>query len=639
MASQGLFSIGGIASGLDTSGIIDQLLKLERQPLQRLVQRQDQLGQVKNAWGQVNTKLSTLRAATDKINRVDRFNSFMSVSSSNTDAVSVTSSGTTQTGNLSFTVDQLATRQQQSAGEVFTSRSESLGDRGLRIVGPDGVEHIFTATELGADATLDDLVKAVNAADTGVRASALQVEPDRFRLVLESEQTGTANAFEASALGGWADGAFTETFEARDARLTVGGISIERSSNTISDLVDGATITLKQTTATAVEVSSARDVDGAVKAVKGFTDALNGVLTTLQQLTAYDAERNKAGVLQGDAAARRLGDSLRQAISRPVDGLAGAEGLASTLGISFSRDGSLEVDEAEIRQAFTDDFAGTAARLGRAGSTTDSAGTFLNATSTATPGTYQVAVSKAADVARIVGAGFSPPGETEPKTFRVSGPGGRTVTVTITSSESTVSGAIQKINEALTTAGQNELRASEHDGQIMLESTRYGSASSFVVEEFDPDTGEVVDGGSVWGLEGTRAGVDVEGTIGGEAAIGAGRTLTAIAGAPNGLSLRIDGEPSDFDVTWSRGIIGQLGTALVQAEGINGTVSRARQAVDRQVAIYQTRIDGFEQRLISREATIRRQFVGMETMLGQLNAQGNWLGQQLAGLSGMNQQR
>jgi flagellar hook-associated protein 2 len=634
--SQGLFSIGGIASGLDTTNIIEQLMQLERLPVNRMKNQQTQLNRVKDAWGQINTKLSSLRAASDKINRPDRFDGFMTVTSSNTDAVGVTATGNAPTGSLSFTVQQLATRMQRSSTDVFDSRDAGLAGRDLQITAADGTVHRFGADELGTDVTLADLVKAVNASGSGVRASTLQTSPGQFRLVLEAKETGEVNTFGVSG-SGWDDAAFAPTQDARNAQLVVGGIAIERSSNTIADLVDGATLTLKKTTDTAVSVTAARDVDGAYAAVKGFVDALNGVLGTLKDMTAYNAESKTAGVLQGDASARQLATSLRDAVSRPVPGSVGTQGLASALGITIKRDGTLDLDAARVKQAFTTDFDGTVASLAQSSSTTDPAGRFLSTTGTTVSGTYGVQVTRAAEVARVIGAGFSPPGETEPKTFRVAGPNGRTVDVTITSTESTVALAVAKINEALRAAGQNELSASENGGEIQLASTRYGSAVNFTVSELDTD-GEVVDGGGAFGLEGSHTGEDVAGTIGGLAATGAGRTLTGSTGAASGLAVQVTGQPAAFDITWSRGIVGQLGAALSRAEGIQGTVSRARQAVDRQVAIYQTRIDGFEQRLISREATIRRQFVGMETMLGQLNAQGNWLGQQLAGLNAMNQQ-
>ena len=633
MASQGLFSIGGIASGLDTSNIIEQLLALERQPVQRLERQQEALSRTKDAWGQVNTKLSSLRSATDKINRVDRFDAFMSVTSSNTDAVSVTSSGTTKTGSLSFRVDQLAQAQQRSAGERFGSRTEALGDRGLQITA-GGANHDFGPDELGPDATLDDLVKAINDAKIGVRATALQVAAGEFRLVLDATKTGEVNTFEATSIGTWDDGLFGETQEALDAQVAVGGITVTRSSNTITDLVDGATITLKKTTDTAVNVTAQRDVDGAVAAVKGFTDALNGVISTIADLTKYDPETREAGRLQGDASARRLVDNLRQSITRPLTGLTGADGLASSLGISFSRDGSLVVDEAKIRQAFTDDFASTAARFGRSGTASDPAALFLSATNATTPGTYDVQVTQAATVASATVEAYEPPGGGQERTIRLTRANGSFTEITLNETHASAADAAERIRQRLADEGVTAFDVSSSGGELRIATVAYGSAARFSVSE--------VGGGDAFGLAGTDyTGTDVAGTINGLAATGAGRTLTGATGDATGLSVRVTGMPragepdeGQFTLDWTRGFVGELSRTLSQAEGINGIVSRARQAVDRQVEIYQTRIDGFEQRLVSREATIRRQFVGMETMLGQLNAQGNWLGQQLAGLSG-----
>jgi flagellar hook-associated protein 2 len=194
--SQGLFSIGGIASGLDTHGIIEQLMKLERQPMVRLQQQQTKLLDIKNAWQQVTTKLSSLRTAVDAISRPHRFDDLVKVSSSDPDAVSVSRSGAAPSGALAFTVDRLATRMQQSSADAFSSPSSALGNRPLSVTVGD-TTHDVTA-DLGADATLADLVKAVNDLGIGVRARALQVTAGSHQLVLESTDTGVANGFSLS---------------------------------------------------------------------------------------------------------------------------------------------------------------------------------------------------------------------------------------------------------------------------------------------------------------------------------------------------------------------------------------------------------------------------------------------------------
>ncbi len=623
MNSQGLFSIGGIASGLDTANIVEQLMALERQPIKRIEQQKARLSTVGDAWTQVSTKLSSLRSAIDQISRADRFDSLHKVSSSNPDAVAVSASGKVGEGQLSFTVNQLATRMQRSSADSFEGLDAAIGGRELVI---DGVD--ITA-ELGENATLADLVEAVNDAGLDVRASALQVTPGNYQLVLDAKNTGTVGEFAVES-SGWSNG-FGVTQAAQDAELTVGGITVTRSSNTIDDLVEGATITLNATTTGPVTITSERDIDGAVDKVKGFVDAVNGVLGTLKTMTAYDPESRQAGPLQGSSEARQLMTNLRDAISRPMAGLTGSDALASSLGISLTRDGTLEFDEAKVRQAFQDDFAGAAAKLARSGSTTTDAAQYLSSTSATQPGTYGVEITQAAAVASATGDAYVQPGLGEERTIRITRGNGTFTDVTLTSAHTNAEEAAARIRAMLEAAGVNAFDVTADGNALRIDTLAYGSAARFTITEVDGN-GEAT-GGDAFGLaQGEVTGTDVAGTIGGEAATGSGRTLTGAAGDAQGLSIRVDGNPGNFDVTWTRGVIGTLGAELSRAEGVTGTVARARASLTAQREIYQTRIEGMERRVEMREATIRRQFVAMESMLGQLNSQGQWLSQQLAGL-------
>ena len=660
MNAQGLFSVGGIASGLDTNAIVDQLLALERQPIARLEQQQSKLQTSRDAWGQINTKLSSLRTATDQLRRPDRFANMVKVSSSDPDAVSVTRSGRPTDGaSQSFTVEALARREQQSSIDAFTGLDAALGGREFAIV-VDGETHDLTG-ELGPDATLGDLIGAINDADLGVRASSLQVSNGQHQLVLTATATGTeaAAAYTIEAANGWTD-AVTVTQDAADAHLRVGGIDVFRSSNTIDDLIDGASITLTRTTDQPVTVSAAQDVDGAVEAVEGYVEALNGVLSTISELTAFNPETKVAGPLQGQFAATQLAFSLRSAVSSPVQGLSGMASLASSVGITLTQDGSVELDEARLRQAFTDDFDGTAQLFARSGTATSESVTSVFGTSDTSPGTFDVEISRAADIARITGATAFPAGSGEPKTFMIRSPNGTIVTVTMDSREETVVSAAAKIQAALDDAGVTDLNASYvgHDetGNLVLESTRYGSAVSFEVAELavDVDGNPLLDeageyvvkaNGAVFGLEGTHAGVDVQGTITragqapGELLTGSGRTLTASDEVSRGLAVTVDGQPDEpFQVSFWHGIGGAMDLELSKAEGIGGTIARARSSLESQINQYTSRIETFEARVESREVTLRRQFVGLETAIARFNAQSEWLSGQIAQLNAISAQ-
>lgn len=669
MVAQGLFSIGGIASGLDTNDIVNQLMQLERQPITRLEQRQQTLNTSRDAWGEITTRLSGLRSATDNLRRATSFDAFTSVDSSQPDAVSVSRNGRVDADSqVEFTVTQLATRMQQTSGERFQGRDAAIGDRTLEITTNDGAVHDITA-DLADGATLDDLVAAVNGAGIGVSASTLQVSEGQFQLVLSADQTGAAAAFSVDGAGWNLDAdpeqqGFHVTRDAADAVLDVGGIEVTRSSNTISDLLDGATIDLRATTTGPVTVTAQRDIDGAVEAVTGMVGEINKVFSTINELTAYDAETGEAGPLQGQFAATLLGFDLRSAVTAPIEGMEGVAALASNVGLSVDRNGVVQLDEDRLRAAFEEDFAGTAERFVRSGTPSDS--DLVSSVSDARDtqaGTYEVEVNEAASVARATGAVYDPP-TGQPKAFKVVGPNGRAVTVMIDTDRTTAAQAAAMIRQAVEEAGVDNLEVgvveqvveegpdegttTEH---LEISTTNFGSRAGFTINPLQVDAeGELVldaDGQPVidtdpdntaFGLAGTYAGTDVVGTIDGEEATGRGRTLIADTGPAAGLEVStardLDG-PAAFDVRFTHGIAGAMDLQLQRAEGSRGSISRARASLESQANLYQNRIDAFEERLRSREITLRRQFVALETAMDQFNSQSQWLDGQINQLNAM----
>ncbi|MFP4634408.1 MAG: flagellar filament capping protein FliD [Nitriliruptoraceae bacterium] len=632
MQSTGVGPQGGIASGMDTEGIIEQLLALERQPIQRIEQQQQELEGDEEAWGEIATKLSSVRAGVDKLAGLDDFAAMTSVSSSNEDAVGATVVGDVEDGSLDLDVEQLATGMQQAAGDRFDGLDAELGDRTLTVtttVDGEPVEHDITG-ELGADATLEDLVGAINEREIGVQADALQVADGEYQLVLASEGTGDQSAFEVDATG-WTEG-FTVTQQAQDARLHVGGVEVERATNTIDDLIDGVELELRSTTADPVTVSTERDVDAAVGAVRELVEATNGALDTLAELSDYDPETDEAGPLQGDPSVARIATRLRDAVSRPIAGLEGSDALASDLGISLTRDGRLELDEQRLQAAFEDDFEATAARLAESGSTSEQRARFSSATSATEPGTYDVEVTQAATAAAATTTFEAP---TESRTLRFSQPDRDPVEVELNPDDhDTAEAAAAAIQSELDAAGSLDLGAEADGDELTVATTDVGSDSTFTVEELDAE-GNVDPDGDALGLAGEHTGTDIAGTIDGEPADGTGELLRSTAGPSEGLTVAVDGEPAgddSFTATYTHGLMGELDAALSRAEGPNGLIEQARDSIQRQDERFDQRIEAFERRVASREQTIRERFVAMERALGQFNQQSAQLQQQLAGL-------
>ena len=360
--------IDGLATGLNTTEIIKAMMDVEAIPKVLMQQRVATAQAGLDAFASIRTKTSALRTAADSIGSSAAWRA-LTATSSDTSAVSVSAGTGAPGGSLSFSVVSLAKAMAQTNADRFAGAAGDLGGRTLEITRGD---HTFTSTAT----TLDALVAEINADSAlGVRASTLQVEPGQYQLVLRGTETGTANAFTVGG-DGWAD-PFTVTSAAADAVLDVGGVTVTRSSNTITDLIDHTTITLKAETTTPVTINVDRDVNGIASKVKALVDALNGALGEVRLRTAYDAENDRRSSLTGDATARALAQRLTSAMIGPVAGNAlGTVGLA---GVELTRDGTFAFDETKFKAAYAADpaavqglFAPTS--TGSAGITYQSAG-------------------------------------------------------------------------------------------------------------------------------------------------------------------------------------------------------------------------------------------------------------------------
>ena len=136
----------------------------------------------------------------------------------------------------------------------------------------------------------------------------------------------------------------SETVAANDANLTFDGVSIIRSSNTISDLISGYTLTLKDTTSSQTTFSSDFNTDTALLAMSLFVDQLNTINTSLDTLTERGGVGLEAGPLAGDSVANYMKNQLRSMVSSGIDGFADTSIYLAYFGLKTEQDGSLTLD-------------------------------------------------------------------------------------------------------------------------------------------------------------------------------------------------------------------------------------------------------------------------------------------------------
>jgi len=357
--------LDGLATGMDTTSMIDQLVALERRPIYNYQQEISEMEQTKGAWRDVNSRLDKLEDRTTDLKLSSTFNS-RSASSSNKDVVTATASNDADEANYSVTVKSTA-QVQRLAGTRFDDASASIAE----ITAESTIKINDTAITISDTDSLRDISNKINDADAGVKASIVD-----NHLVLETNETGVENALDTTKAGSFVDSngvletlglidsttkEITNDIEvqsATNAIIDINGIEgIESSTNTFSEAVDGVTFNINPeavandgTDTASASVSVAKDTGKATDAVQAFVDQYNSVMNFLDGKTEYDEEEEKGAVLQGDSTAMRLQTRLRSLVSSKIKDTGDFKTLSS-VGIEIDRDGVMSFDKSKFTEA------------------------------------------------------------------------------------------------------------------------------------------------------------------------------------------------------------------------------------------------------------------------------------------------
>lgn len=358
----------GLGSGLDIEGIITKLMQVEAQPLTALATKEASYQAKLSAFGSLKGALSSLQTAAQTLKNISTFTGMSATSSDNT-VVTVSATSTAAAGAHNINITQLAKYHALRSNTNYAATTSTFNTGTLSITVGAG-----TAVNVTIDSnnnTLAGISAAINAANAGVTASVIAADDGvggtTQRLVLTSKTLGSTGAI-AVAVSGEGTGAtyglstlatagLVATQTADDAKLTIDGIAITRSSNTITDAIDGLTLNLlKGTVATpgTASVTVAKNTAAVTSAVGAFVKAYNDAVTGIKTMTAYDAANKRASVLTGDSTARSIQSQLSSLVSTSISGITGGISRLSDIGITVQKDGTLATDSSKLSAALTD---------------------------------------------------------------------------------------------------------------------------------------------------------------------------------------------------------------------------------------------------------------------------------------------
>ena len=360
----------GIGSGLDINSIVSQLVSAERAPQENRLTSKEALIQARlSAYGSLKSALSTFQTSLSSLTNADTF-SKRSATSSDTSIFTATSTTSATAGTYTVQVEQLATKH-KIASAAYADSDTGVGAGDLTFT--QGSES-FTVTIADGEDSLTAIRDAVNSAEdnTGVSASIVTDE-DGAHLVFSSTNSGVENAIKVDVVESGATGlnqlAFdpniaspmTEKAEALDSKIIVDGFTAYSASQKFEGMIEGVTIDVKkaepgETFSLAVKLDTA----SVKKSIEGFVSSYNTLVTTLNDLTAFDAEANTAGLLQGDSTTRSVANKIRQEMGTIVSGLGVELDSLAELGITTGDKGILELDATKLSSVLDTDFANVA---------------------------------------------------------------------------------------------------------------------------------------------------------------------------------------------------------------------------------------------------------------------------------------
>ncbi|QMC73546.1 flagellar filament capping protein FliD [Escherichia fergusonii] len=367
------FTSLGVGSNLPLDTLLTNLTTAEKKRLTPITQQQSSNTARLTAFGTLKSSLEKFQTANTALNDAALFKSTTVVSSSTDLTVSTTAGAAA--GIYKISVSQLAQAQSiRTTTPVTDSKAiqgNSNSERTL-VIKQDGKDKPLEIKLTSEQTSLEGLRDAINNADGGVSASIVKVKDNDYQLVLTSSETGLKNQMSVSVQGDEKLNQFIsfnnpdvtgnnveQIVEAQDAKLSVNGINIERSSNTITDAPQGITLNLTKVVDD-VTITVNKSDEKSTSAIKAWVEAYNSLVDTIGSLTKYTAvdpgaekQDTSNGALLGDSTVRTIQTGIRGQFSASAN--SGNFQTLSQIGITQDgTTGKLKIDDDKLKKALSE---------------------------------------------------------------------------------------------------------------------------------------------------------------------------------------------------------------------------------------------------------------------------------------------
>jgi flagellar hook-associated protein 2 len=663
------FSIDGLVSGINTTSIIDSMVKLQTNQVNRIKEQKQAVVNRQSAFKGVEARLLSLRASLSRLNRVSSSVFDARTSSVSDESIVAAAAGSgAQVGSVALKVNSLATAEiRGSTGFTTASDPITQGVLSIRV----GSREEAAVTIDASNATASGLVSAINSQAKDVTATLVKDQSSgQFRVLVSSKYTGTSNTISitnnlAASGGGATRPEFTGTLvqSAGNASISIGAgagaITSEYETNQVDDLVEGVTLNLLKADASkTVTVSVGADNEGVVDTVGNFVKEFNGIIQYISEQSAFIVQSQSAGPLLGNRSVSEIQSQLRSVVLQSVPGLSNTINRLSRVGVGVTEAGTLTFDQSKLRSALSGELPGVGARdvqrlFGLSGESSTAGVEFLLGSSRTQASTtpYQVDISQAAEQATIIGSalGGSINIAAGQNTFAFKLDGRESGNLTLTAgtyTQSQLASHLESVINSSSTLGNRKVTVSVDDGKLRVSSQSYGTNS-----KLEQLSGSALTSLGFTGSE-TDTGVDVVGKfiVDGktETAKGTGRLLIGDSSNAKTADLQVRialtsaqvVAGAEASVTVTRGVTSELEQYLSRVlDPSKGQIKNGNDSFQSQIDAFDASIKKVNDTAEAKRASLVQQFANLERLLSDLQQTGSFISSQLAGISNQNNSR
>ncbi len=341
----------GLGQGIDVQQFVTLAVAGQQANITNLQTEQTGLNSQTTALQQITTDLNNLQTAADALS--DPLGAFdaLDATTSNSGVVSATAASTATSGEHTVTVTNLANTSSYYTNPVATS-STPLTTGSFTVEA--GSNAPVTITVDNTNNTLDQLAASINNQNDGVTASVI-TDANGARLALVSNTSGAPGDLTVS--GNTTNLNFNKAVTGINASLTVDGVPVSSTTNSVSGVINGVTLSLSSPAPTTpVTISVNPDTAQATTAINAFVSAYNTAIGDINTQFSVNADGSANGPLEADSSLQQAQQSLLSAIDFSSTTSGTVSNLAS-IGVNLNNDGTLSVDSGTLAGALSANYS------------------------------------------------------------------------------------------------------------------------------------------------------------------------------------------------------------------------------------------------------------------------------------------